>query len=67
MLTEVRRHVPELYPFLWQCYSSPSLLFFGDHIIQSQVCTQQGDPTGPLMFCLAIHLFEIKIQTILFR
>lgn len=55
MLSMVREKVPELYSFLWQSYRHPSYLYFGNEHISSQVCAQQGDPAGPLLFSLAIH------------
>lgn len=55
MLKEIKEHAPKLFPFLWQCYSSATNLFFGNHTIQSLIGCQQGDPCGPLVFCLAIH------------
>lgn len=55
MLNEIKKHTPSIYPFMWQCYSTPSLLIFGSDIIQSQVGAQQGDPCGPLAFSLSIH------------
>lgn len=30
ILQQVKTHFPSLYPFLYQCYAKPSLLFFGD-------------------------------------
>lgn len=55
LLEEVKDLVPNLYPFLYQCYSSPSNLFYGCNALSSQVGAQQGDPLGPLIFCLAIQ------------
>lgn len=55
MLNEVKRIIPSLYPYLWQCYRNSSLLFFGDNTISSQIGAQQGDPLGPLIFSLTIH------------
>lgn len=46
---------PEIHPYLHQCYSTPSILWFGDFIISSQRGCQQGDPCGPPLFCMAIH------------
>lgn len=43
LLQEVKEHVPSLYSFLWQQYSSSSLLFFGNKVIKLQVGCQQGD------------------------
>jgi Reverse transcriptase (RNA-dependent DNA polymerase) len=36
-------------------YSCPSFLWSGDEIIFSEEGVQQGDPLGPLLFCLALH------------
>lgn len=54
-LNEVKVNNPSIYPFLWQCYSTSSYLFYGEDIILSQNGAQQGDPCGPLVFCSAIH------------
>lgn len=62
LLENIKKNVPELYHFLWQCYASPSLLFFGNRTISSQVGCQQGDPTGPLIFSLAIHQIILKLN-----
>lgn len=43
ILQQVKTHFPFLYPFLYQCYATPSLLFFGDRTLLSQVGAQQGD------------------------
>ena len=51
----VRDQFPEVYPFVWQCYNSPSTLFFGDSMLKSATGVQQGDPLGPGLFSLAIH------------
>ena len=51
----VREHFSSLYPLVWQAYSLPSNLFFGDSIISSATGVQQGDPLGPALFSLAIH------------
>ena len=55
MLTAVGELVPELFPFVHSAYSSPSSLFFGDSVLDSSEGVQQGDPLGPLLFCLIIH------------
>ena len=33
------------------CYSTASLLNFGEHLLLSDEGFQQGDPLGPLLFC----------------
>lgn len=35
-LTEMKLNCPSIYPFLWQCYSISTLLFYGDFILLSQ-------------------------------
>ena len=55
MLQAVQNFAPDLLPFVHISYSSPSSLFWGDKTIQSAEGVQQGDPLGPLLFCLTIH------------
>ena len=55
MLEAVQKFTPELATFVHSAYSSPSSLFWEDEIIQSAEGVQQGDPLGPLLFCLTIH------------
>ena len=47
--------MPELLPLVLSAYGAPSCLLFGQEIIQSSEGVQQGDPLGPLLFCLTIH------------
>ena len=63
MLTVVREKVPELLPLVHSAYSSPSHLFIGDEIIQSSEGVQQGDPLGPLLFCLTIHSIVSQLRS----
>ena len=39
------------------------LLFCGDHTIASEEGVQQGDPLGPLLFCLTIQPFITKLPS----
>ena len=55
MLEAVFGLAPILSHFVHSAYSSPSILFWGDKTIQSAEGVQQGDPLGPLLFCLSIH------------
>ncbi len=55
MLTAVQNLVPELFPYVFSAYKDSSFLFFGEEIILSQEGVQQGDPLGPLLFCVTIH------------
>ncbi|XP_063389112.1 uncharacterized protein LOC134674887 [Cydia fagiglandana] len=63
ILKEVLEKTPSLYPFIYQCYASPSNLFYTGDVIRSQVGAQQGDPLGPLIFCLAIHQIICEVKT----
>ena len=62
MLAAVREMVPELYPLIHSAYSSPSSLFFGESVLQSSEGVQQGDPLGPLLFCLTIHDMLLQLR-----
>ncbi|XP_008486032.1 uncharacterized protein LOC103522716, partial [Diaphorina citri] len=55
ILHQVKAKIPSAFPFLNQCYRKPSCLFFGKEYISSVVGAQQGDPCGPLAFCLAVQ------------
>ena len=44
-------------------YGSVSHLQFGDFIIESAEGIQQGNPLGPLLFCLAIPPLFLNIQS----
>ena len=55
MLQAVSEVVPELYSFVHAAYGSPTSLFHRESIILSQEGVQQGDPLGPMLFCMTIH------------
>ena len=55
MLASVLSLCPSLYPFVYSSYSSPSSLFWGNEVILSAEGVQQGDPLGPLLFCITHH------------
>ena len=63
ILEAVQRHIPELLPYASSCYSEPSSLTFGGHRIASETGAQQGDPLGPLYFCLAVHDLLTSMQS----
>jgi hypothetical protein len=58
-----RDRTPHLFPAILQAYGSPSLLFFGDHQIDSEEGLQQGDPLAPALFCLAIDKLVKSLQS----
>ena len=53
VLESVHLASPEIYNYTSVSYSKISSLCFGDHTIDSAEGVQQGDPLGPLLFCLA--------------
>ena len=55
MLKAVENYIPDLLPFVHSAYSSPSILLWGDSHVPSAEGIQQGDPVGPMLFCLTIH------------
>lgn len=55
MLNTIKEKVPEIFPYLYQCYANHSNLYLGDWIILSALGCQQGDPLVPPIFCLAIN------------
>ena len=55
MLDTVSNRLPQLYKFCWTSYNGDSILQIGDKSIISAEGVQQGDPIGPLLFCLTLH------------
>ena len=54
---------PHLFPLAFSAYREPSLLFFENHTINSAEGVQQGDPLGPLLFCLSIHDLLVNLRS----
>ena len=54
-LSVARFRIPGLYSLLWQAYSSPTRLFFGEEGFASETGIQQGDPIGPALFALSVN------------
>ena len=63
MLMTVRESIPELFRFVHSAYAQPSSLFCRDQVVESSEGVQQGDPLGPLLFCLTIHPMVMKLQS----
>ena len=55
MISTVKSHIPELLPYVHSAYSSPSILLWNSAQVLSSEGIQQGDPLGPMLFCLGIH------------
>ena len=63
MLKAVQELAPSLFHFVYSAYSSPSTLFWADKTLQSAEGVQQGDPLGPLLFCLTIHELVSQLKS----
>ena len=63
VLNNLKSNYPKLYPFVWQCYSLESNLYFGSDIIISATGVQQGDAIGGLLFALGINPLISKLRS----
>lgn len=63
MLRSVHETIPELYAFIHQAYSEESTLQFGRYEVRSQMGPQQGDPLGPLLFCMPLQTTLRSLQS----
>lgn len=63
MLAAVLDLAPGILSFIVSAYEKPSLLFYGEEIILSQEGVQQGDPLGPLLFCLTLHSLVLEMKS----
>ncbi len=68
MLSAVSLYCPCLFHYVYSSYSSSSHLFWYDRLLSSCEGVQQGDPLGPLLFCLTIHelVSQLKSEFTLF-
>ena len=60
ILKLVKEHTPEIFQYVYQCYSQTTSLFFGSYsedgcVIDSKEGVQQGDPLGPFLFSLVMR------------
>jgi hypothetical protein len=63
ILEAVAKHFPELLPFALSTIDTPSDLLFGDFVLQSEEGAQQGDPLGPLYFCLTFKDVLVSLRS----
>jgi hypothetical protein len=60
---EIKKFYPDIYPYVHSSYNHDSILLFNDNTILSQEGAQQGDPLGPLLFCMAIQPIVNKLKS----
>ena len=65
LLDECSAHFPELLPWALWCYGQHPTLWHPMGIISSETGVQQGDPLGPMFFCLVLHKLVTAITTIM--
>ena len=63
MLSLVLNLANDIFPFVYFAYSLPSVLFWGDKSLQSSESLQQGEPLGPLLFCLLLYQLHSQMQS----
>ena len=63
MREAVALHAPSLLGYIDSAYGAATTLRLGEHVIESAEGIQQGDPLGPLLFCLTIHPILRSIQS----
>ena len=63
-IDQVKNHIPQVQKWIQWCYSQPSRLLLGEHVIMSESGVQQGDPFGSLLFAMGLQpiLIELKSQ-----
>lgn len=63
MREAVALHAPSLLGYFDSAYGEVTLLKLGEFVIDSAEGIQQGDPLGPLLFCLTIQPLLLGIQS----
>ncbi|GAV01296.1 hypothetical protein RvY_12033 [Ramazzottius varieornatus] len=63
LLEEAQKFLPEIYPFIFQMYMSPTNLIYGEHVIPSARGVQHGDLLGPSLFCLLTRNLSKSLQS----
>ena len=63
ILEATEAHIPALLPFVHSVYSSPSTLLWEGELLLSSEGIQQGDPLGPMLFCIAIHSLVSNLES----
>ena len=59
---EAFRLFPEISHWVQFTYGCAALLFTGADVVLSYIGVQQGDPLGPLLFCLVLQLLLLRVN-----
>ena len=59
----VNELIPEISSYCFLSYAEASILQFGEFQLSSQVGPQQGDPLGPLLFCLPLQKVLVSLSS----
>ena len=63
LLRECKQHFPDLFPWVEWCYGGqPILRYQWTEHVRSCAGVQQGDPLGPMLFCLVLHVLVREIK-----
>ena len=62
ILEAVAEFLPDLLPYALLTLNDNTHLHFGNFTFDSAEGVQQGDPLGPLYFCLAIHKLLLSLN-----
>ncbi len=60
----VLKDFPSVSRYVYWCYGKHTLLKYDEYFLTSQLGVQQGDPFGPILFCLALHPIIMKAHTL---
>jgi Reverse transcriptase (RNA-dependent DNA polymerase) len=63
MLSSLSEWCPELSAYCQLSYAKPSILQYGNFTLESQEGPQQGDPLGPVLFCLPLQEILSNLQS----
>lgn len=61
LLEQCAKLFPDLLPWVQWCYGDRPWLIHQTGRVSSCVGVQQGDPLGPLLFCLVLHLLVTRV------
>jgi len=61
---DVAQDFPEILAWVQYTYGCAAYLFVGEDWISSTTGVQQGDPLGPLLFCVVLHRLLTKLTKI---